>query len=153
MKRIVAVLCVVVLMLSLGACTSKTPKTAAEFTQIMESAGFTVTDESDSANGMEYYITSLHMAEGEDYDFEFCVFDDVESAEGLFKYLKENMDDKYPVGAITTSVSIGNYSYYTLSVDGNFYLLSRIDNTLLCCEAYEINKDEVVDHVEKLGYK
>ena len=45
------------------------------------------------------------------------------------------------------------YKYYAFTADGNFYIISRIDQTMLYCVADSAYKDEIIGHIEKLGYK
>lgn len=153
MKKLIAILCVVMMVFALGACTSKTPKNPEEFTQIMEAAGFDVEDETSDVDEFPVNVSSFLIAEGNDYDFQYCMVEDEDAAKLLFKTIKGYAEDEFRVGAVTTSVSLGNYDYYALTDDGEFFLFARIDNTMIFCATDKMYKEEVVDYAEQLGYK
>ena len=51
-----------------------------------------------------------------------------------------------------TSVSMKNYSKYSLSTGGKFKVVSRIDNTVVYLNVDSNNKDAVRDLLDELGY-
>ena len=151
-KMVIVLISVVILMCSLVGCSSKTAIDADTFVKTMYAENFTVTDVTNEieANGL---VTSLLVASNENYEIEFYVLTDNNTAASIFHNSKESYDDEYSVRTTSLSVTLGNYSYYAFVADGGFHMIARIDNTMLWCDADKAYKDEIIALVEKLGYK
>lgn len=61
--------------------------------------------------------------------------------------------ESYKIGlSAEKSTSFKNNSTYSLSSDGYYMYLSRVENTLLYIRVKDIYKDKVKTIVDKLGY-
>ncbi|MBQ8249729.1 MAG: hypothetical protein IJY93_07625 [Clostridia bacterium] len=151
-KSVAVVMLIVSLILLLSACTSdKTAKTADEFTTLMEGKGFTVLDvtEDTETNGL---ANAVLIAMNDNYQIEFYDLIDNESGEGVFYNNQDIFDSANSVKTMSTEVSTSNYNYYSFTGGDEFYLIARIDNTMLYCVAAKDYKTEIKDIVKELGY-
>ncbi len=155
MKKIkiaIVLISAVMLMCIMCGCSSKTAIDAETFTKTMESESFIITDVTNDTetNGL---ATSVLIAANENYKIEFYVLTDNDTGEGVFYNNKQLFDDEHSVKTMSSEFTTGNYNYYAFNADGNFHMIARVDNTMLWCEAEKTYKDEIVDLIEKLGYK
>lgn len=134
-------------------CASKTPQTPDGFIQVMEDAGFEVKDVTEEAEDTDDLATSVLFAVGENYQIEFYELVDNETGAGVFYNNREIFDNEHSVKMMSLSLSSNNYDYYAFNADGQFYMIARIDNTVLYCVADKEYRSEIVDLVETLGYK
>ena len=151
-KIAIAFVSIVVLMCTLCSCSAKTAIDAETFTKTMEAENFTVTDVTSNTetNGL---ATSVLVAENENYQIEFYVLTNNDTGESVFYNNRNLFDDEHSVKTMASETSYGNYNYYAFSADGNFHLIARVDHTMIWCEADKAYKEEIVDLVQKLGYK
>ena len=70
----------------------------------------------------------------------------------MFESNKDYFKDREGSTRVTSSYSIGNYNLYSLTSNGDYMYLCRVDNTLLYIDVEDEYKDEVKDIVEELGY-
>lgn len=144
--------CVLLLAGALCGCSSKTAITAADFTQTMETEGFTVMDVTAETETNDL-ATAVLIAANQNYQIEFYVLTDADTGEGVFYNNRQLFDDDHSVKTLSSEVSSDNANYYAFNADGNFHMISRVDNTMLWCEADQTYREEIVALVEKLGYK
>lgn len=52
----------------------------------------------------------------------------------------------------SSTASMKNYSTYSLTTNGKYKYLSRIDNTLIYIDASDDYKDAIKDIIKELGY-
>ncbi len=152
-KAISFILLVAMLTIILSGCGgSRTPLSTDEFTQIMETVGFDVQDVTadTDTNGLG---NAVLIAVGENYQIEFYELVDSETGEQLFGYEKAIFDEAESVKVLSTEMNVNNYNYYAFTGGDTFYLIARIDNTLIYCVASNEYKSEIVDHIKALGYK
>lgn len=94
------------------------------------------------------------MASNEDdgYQIEFFVSPDESKAIKKFNTVKNNFAAEKESSSSESSVSVSNYSKYTLTTNGWYYVVSRIGNTFLYVVTASENKDAVNSVLEALGY-
>ena len=152
LNLILSTLMVLTIVFALAGCSPKTPTTAENFTETMEKADFEVTDvtETTDSNGL---ATAIIVATKDDLKLEFWELTDSETADDIFYQNKSNFTDSHPVQTMSKSTTYQNYDYYSFLSDGDFHLITRIDNTMLYCEIDESDKDEILELVKELGYR
>jgi len=153
-KRIVALLLsFAMIACTLAGCSPRTPTTIEAFTQTMEAEGFTMVDVT-ATTDTQGLATNVLLAINEDhrYQIELFILADNETGEGMFTYNKSYYDSEYAAKSSVTEIFTNNYNYYAFTAGGQFHVVTRIDNTLLYCDADSAYKDEIVDLIEKLGY-
>ena len=145
-------LAVLLLLTLLTGCGDKTPQTAEGFTEIMEAADFIVQDvAADTETGGT--VTTLLIAEGENYELQFGEFTDSESCKEIYNQSRQAFNEENPVRTMSLETSMGNYNYYAFTAGGEFHLVARIDNTMLYCVADVAYRSEIIDFAETLGYR
>ena len=152
-KRIlISILCVVTIICCLTGCSPKTAQTVSGFTEFMEAAGFEVQNvtANTETNGL---TTAVLIAACENYQIEFSVLKDSETGEFVFTMAKNLFDEEYSVKTMSLKVEIGDYNYYSFTADGNFHMITRIENTMIWCVADKAYKEEIVDCIKALGYR
>ena len=154
MKKKVKVLVVLILVLlcSTSCKLNKTPKDLQTFSEIMEAEGFSLLDATDQFE--EGSVESVTLAVNEKYQIEFFVMQDEASAVRAFAQNKYEFElyEKATGRASYTSVTMGNHGSYKLTAAGDFYVVSRIENTFLYIVTEVENKDDVNNILKKLGY-
>ena len=131
----------------------KTAISASDFKSTMEDKDFYITDAKSQFSGADY-IEHVYVAVSEDYGYqvEFYEMTDEDDAVSFFNDNKEIFEDSKGSGSSETSTSLKNYSKYTLSTNGKYKVVSRIDNTVIFLNVDDEYKDEVKDLLNELGY-
>lgn len=151
MKLKALCVCVVVIALLLTACGSKTALTNDQFAEKMEAAGYQIVDATDQFGEGEVEAVTLAIKD-DVYQIEFYVLPSNDQAVSAFNGNKSDFEQMKTSGSSTGEVSLGNYSYYGLTTDEGYYVVSRIDNTMIFINTSSEYKDEIKDVVKELGY-
>ena len=142
----------IMLMFSLFGGLPQTAITAEAFMQTAKAENFAVSDMTDEID-TQGVAASVLVAYGENYNIEFYVTADEENGESMFYHSKKLLDDEHPFKAISSEAAFKQYNYYAFTADGGFYMISRIGNTMIRCEADQEYRKEIIEIAEKLGYK
>ncbi len=130
----------------------KTSISADNFSAIMESKGYVMTDTTSQFSQYENYMLKSYVAQKSDYQIEFYELSTIENAISMYNTNKAKFESqKSSVSAGATS-SMKNYSTYSLSTNGKYKYLARIDNTLVYVDVDENYKDIVKDIMKEIGY-
>lgn len=142
-----------VMVLSFVGCAKKDPITSQVFNDTMTQSGYTINDIQEQYDDLGF-VTEAYIAVDEtaSYQIEFYVLSDKERAVKMFDGNKQNLEENKASSHISTSVSAGNHSKYTLTADSEYVLISRIDNTVIYAKTALDYKDAVNTAVEALGY-
>ena len=151
-KMIALFLCLILLLGMMTACQKKMPLTAAGFTEIMENAGLEVRDDSDAIDE-DSLPTAVMYAAGKDYLIEYYAFADSQTAQRCFDSNQKDFDEENPRKTMTVQITSGRYDYYAFTTSDQFYVLTRIENTMVGCITDAQYKQAVLEHIEALGYK
>ncbi len=151
-RLLMGVLCFVVLF-TLTGCGNKTSITSADFKSKMESKGYTVQDATSQMSEYDY-INQVYIAISSDstYQIEFYELSDSDYASSFFNNNKKTFENSKSSGSAETSVSAGNNAKYTLTTNGKFKVVSRIDNTVIYLNVDDDYKSSVKDVLKDLGY-
>jgi hypothetical protein len=133
-----------------GCSTNKTALTASGFEAKMEEAGFEIYDITDQYE--EGLLQAAYVAMKEDYRLEFYVLNTNDDAKAMFNANQSDFEDLRSGNSSYNSVDIGNHSSYKLTTEDGYYVLSRIDNTLVFVKTDKKNKDAISNTLKNLGY-
>ena len=127
--------------------------TANEFKTFMQDKGYSVLDETNLYSQYDY-VKQVCIAEQTDnsYQIEFYELSDVEHANTIYNNNKSKLETSKGNVSGETSVSMKNYSKYSLTTDGKYNVISRIDNTLIFLEVDSNYKNVVKELLDELGY-
>ena len=149
MKKLV--LALVAASLMLVGCGNKESITASTFTSTMEEKGFEVADVAEQYEDEE--IKNVVIAMNEDYQVEFYVFSTEDRASAVFAGNKDTIESLSSGNSVNTSVSMGNFATYSLTTSENYYIVSRIGNTVMYANVGVAHKDAVSSIISEFGYK
>jgi len=130
----------------------KTPITADTFNFTMQSKGYIMTDSTWQFAQYENYMTKSYIAQKAGYQIEFYELSSVENAIDMYNTNKLIFELQETDASVSTTASMKNYSKYSLSTNGKYKYLSRIDNTFIYVDVDESYKDTVKDLMKELGY-
>ena len=151
-KILLFVVCFLFIILASG-CSSKEAIEAEDFKVIMSGLEFTISDATDEYVQNEY-VTKVYVAvsSNEEYKIEFYEFSDGSSGLDFYNSIQTKFENSKTGSSVYSSVNLGNYSKYTLSTDGKYKVVSRIDNTAVYLDVDDVYKDEVKGILDNLGY-
>lgn len=135
------------------ASKSKPSISATEFSTIMNSKGYKITDASDQLAQYEY-VTKVYIAgnKSTNYQIEFYELSDDTMAKSFFNQNKTKFENQKESASAETNVKGKNYSKYTLTTGNKYKVLSRIDNTVIYLDVDNSYKEEVKNILSELRY-
>ena len=152
-KRRVFVLLMAAVMLfgCLCGCGIEKRKDAMDFddaVEKLEDMGYTVSvvDE-----GLTEGFRRVAHAEDDGLIIEFCEMDALENSLALQQNYKEQKQNGQTVSA-STSTSGENYKVEHFTVDGDYYIIAAVDDTVLLVRGDKDMKDEIKDIAKSFGY-
>lgn len=155
---IIAIIAVVIVVAIVGVIfinlnKEKTSITASDFYTIMSQKGYVVQDSSSQFSDYNY-VKNSYIADSKDYSYQIEFYELVDDSyatsfynnnKSIFESLKGNVSAE-------TSVGLKNYSKYTLSSNGKYMVVSRINNTVIYVDVDDSYKDTVNSLLSELGY-
>lgn len=131
----------------------KTPITSSDFKTTMESKGYVVTDATSQFSGYDY-VKKVYVAQSSDasYQIEFYQMSDESYAATFYSNNKSIFASSAGTSTGNTEFSGKNYSKYSLTSNGKYQYISRIDNTVVYLSVDSSYVDNAKDIVKKLGY-
>jgi|GEM_PF-1897596 len=123
-----------------------------KFTSIMEDKGLKIYDVTDQFG--EDYVKSATIAYNEktNYQIEFIVFSDEDSAKNAFNLNKNTFEKIKTETSEEVSTSNEKISEYALTTEDKYMYISRRNNTLLYLNIDGSYKIEVANLITKIGY-
>ena len=148
---VIAVAIVGVIFINLN--KEKTSITASDFYTIMSQKGYNVQDANSQFSDYNY-IKQVYLAASKDYSYqiEFYELLDDSYATSFYNNNKSIFESSKGNVSAETSVGLKNYSKYTLSSNGKYMVVSRIDNTVIYVNVEDNYKDTVKSILDELGY-
>ena len=149
-KLIIVSILLILIMFSLVGCGDKTAISSETFKSKMQDK--------------EYYIYNATSQFGDDveevyyailsdkYRIQFYKFSDIEHTENAFSKSKSDFEVVGENSKPTTNTSASNTQKYILDNNGQYMVLSRIDNTLIQIIASSEYKSEIDKILKELGY-
>lgn len=125
---------------------------AKQFYDEMEDEGYVMVNI--TAQYASYGIDEAYLAvkPNQEYQIEFYELSSISKAESMFESNKEFFKDRAGSSRVTSSYGFGNYDIYSLTSNGDFMYLCRIDNTLLYIDVDDSYKKEVKEIIDELDY-
>lgn len=144
---------VVAMMFTLSGCGDKTALTVEGFTQQAQDQGCTVSDAT-AQFASEAVIESATIAKHADgWQVEFYVLTDEAAAVNMFDYNKSTFEEsKGSSASAEASTNMGNNASYSLTIDGNYMFVCRVDNTVVYVSEDSAHKDAVKSLIKAMGY-
>lgn len=159
-KIIIAIAIILVIFLAIGigitkmVNTTKQAITANEFVSNMQAKGWYITQDVKSQFEEYEYIKEAYIAATEDYSYklEFYELSDENYATMFYNTNKSIFEAYKDNSSVETNFNGKNYSKYTLNTNGQYMLLSKIDNTVIYLKVDSENKDSINKLMKELGY-
>lgn len=155
---IIAIIAVVIIVAIVGVIfinlnKEKTSITASSFYTTMSQKGYSVQDANSQFSEYDY-IKQVYIAASKDYSYqiEFYELLDDSYAISFYNNNKSIFESSKGNTSAETSVGLKNYSKYTLSSNGKYMVVSRIDNTVIYVKVDDSYKDTVKSILNELGY-
>ena len=151
-KIVLGVICVLLIFMATG-CGNKTVMSSNDFKTNMENKGYVVEDATSQFEAYGY-VSQVYVAinSGFTYQIEFYELSDTDRAVNFFNNNQSIFEDSKGSVSSETSVAMGNYSKYTLTTNGMYKVLSRIENTVIYVNVDEEYKEDVQTILEEFGY-
>lgn len=131
----------------------KTSITASDFYTTMSQKEYNVQDSSNQFS--EYnYVKQAYIAgsKNNSYQIEFYELEDDSYATQFYNNNKSIFESSKGTNSVESNVELKNYSKYTLSSNGKYMIVSRIDNTVIYVNVDNNYKDAVNSLLKDLGY-
>jgi len=151
-KTIILLALLLIMTLTLSACSLMKPKTVLtpeEFKTKMETAGLTVEDATDQFN--EETLELLLIAYNDDYQIEFYVMDTDANAEQAFAGNVQNFEELSGVKS-TTKTNGSNFNTFVMTLDDKYAIVSRVGNTFVYIDEQTEDRDAIRELMKTLGY-
>ncbi len=149
---------VLVIVVGLGALFAflnreKDPVTSDEFKSLARENGYGLADATEQFAQYDFIDeVCLAIYPDNSHQIEFYVFTDTEFASQFYANNKAIFEQSKGNAAASSNVNLKNYSKFTLSTDGRFKVLSRIDNTVIFVNVDDSYKGQVKNVLKALGY-
>lgn len=152
MKRLKGILSIILLtsILLVTGCSNKKSISADEFKQKLEEKQYTIIDRTDNFNdGTKVYSATNP---NNSHQIVFYEFSNNDTAINFYDQNKSSFEESKGSGYNDSSISLANYSKYTLETSNEYKVISRIDNTLIIFNVNKSEKAAVKKVIEELGY-
>lgn len=148
---VIAVIVITIVFISLN--KEKTSITAEEFKTKMEEKGYHVIDATEQFASYDY-VKKVYLATNEDYSYklEFYELADDNYATLFYNNNKAILEASKGSVSAENSVAVKNYAQYSLSSNGKYMIVSRINNTVLYASVEDTYKDSIKGMVEEIDY-
>ncbi len=151
LKNILFVLITIVILATAGC--GKKAITEDGFTSAVEGIGLSVNDDTETYSDTAGITKSLYgVKDDRSESYEFYRFKTPEDAGVQFDSLRIQIGDAEAEDKVEVNLSGKNYSLYKADVDGLYYHVCRIDNTLFFGSSVKDKKKEIEDFAKKIGY-
>lgn len=127
--------------------------TASEFVSSIQSRGY-ITQDIKSQFEEYDYIKEAYIASTRDYSYqlEFYELLDENYATMFYNTNKSIFESYKDNSSVETNLDGKNYSKYTLKVNEQYMLLSKIDNTVIYLKVDSENKNSINKLLKEIGY-
>lgn len=127
--------------------------TAPEFVNNMQSRRYITQDVKSQFEEYDY-IKEAYVASARDYSYqlEFYELSDENYATMFYSTNKSIFESYKDNSSVETNIDGKNYSKYTLKVNEQYMLLSKIDNTVIYLKSDIKNKDSINKLLKEIGY-
>lgn len=146
-------LCVVIVSIFTG-CQNKVTITSDFFKSTLESKGYQLSDITEEYDDYGIQTEVLMAVDSEEINVEFQFHQMIgeEEAQTRFYDNKKFWDEKEGERSRCTELSAANYDKYTLQIDGEYVVFSRVADTLIIVHTSSEYRDEVKEILDSIGY-
>lgn len=130
----------------------KTPISASTFNTTMENKGYVMTNSTSQFAQYPNYMLESYVAQKTGYQIEFYELTSEENAISMYNTNKAKFESQKTNASASATASMNNYATYSLTTNGKYKYLSRIDNTLVYIDVDENYKDIVKEIMKEIGY-
>lgn len=144
-------LCLMIIILLTG-CKNKKAINSNDFKEKATSNNYIVSDitsQFEKSKIVENAVTANKLGA---WVVEFYTLKNDSSAKYMFNYNKEKVSSEKVKNSKEVSSSSGNFSTYSLTNNGYYIYICKVDNTLLYTKVNEQYKNEVNKFIQELGY-
>ena len=148
-----ATLLIVALAAALICFAMNNPKsvTSSEFSSFMEAKGFSVSDKTDD-DGINRGITEAVVSAIEsDMNVQYRSFINEKYAQDFYEGIRQAYISQYP-GDLKEKDGKNRESIRLAADFGHYFIVSRIENTVIVAETYNSQSEEMNDIIKKIGY-
>lgn len=132
---------------------NKEPITASEFKNEMEELDFEIVDVKNQFAQYDFVEKAyVALEEDSDYQIEFYKLDEEDDAMDFYDNNKKIFQSQKGSTSAETNVNFKNNSKYTLTTNGEYKVVSRIEDTVIYLNVDKEYKDEVKEILKELGY-
>ncbi len=131
---------------------TKTSIDAETFKTRMEGLGYSIVDATNQFDSSLVNKVYIALDSTRSYQIEFYEQYSNEAAQGSFITNKTKMENAKTSSSMSTSLTGQNYERVTQDSGGEYWVVSRIDNTFIFVNTNSANKDAVNNALESLGY-
>ncbi len=135
-----------------NSANTKTAITADTFAEIMQQKGYEVGDVTIQFAQYGDYMKKAYGARTSTHQIEFYELSTVANAMDMYNTNKNIFESQKGGTSSYSTVSKGNYNTYTLTTNGKYKYICRVDNTFIYMDVAEEYKDVVKNIVSELGY-
>ena len=132
--------------------SNKPSLTPEDFASAMEELGYTIYDTTEEVNDESVEKGLLAGNSDESYYIEYYDMISDQDAIDLFYGIKTTMEAEKGSVSSETNVGIGNNAKYTLTSNGSYAVVSRINDTVVCTATEDTYKDEIQTALKTIGY-
>ena len=151
-KKIGIILTVVVMTFLLTGCGTKSVKTTKDFTALANSYDLSTQNVKESQYSSDNSIKEGYVAYNNNWQIEFYVLDTVKTASSNYDTNVEIFNESKGNSSSYVEFEGKNYKSYSLSSNGQFMYICRVDNTFIYANVSEEYKDDVKAFIKEFGY-
>lgn len=150
---IIVAIAVIVGVLLFSITKEKASITASDFYSTMQQKGYVVQDAKSQFADYDY-IKQVYIAANSDYTYklEFYELEDTSYAVNFYKNNKAIFEESKGNVSAENSIEGKNHAKYTLSSNGQYMVVSRINNTVMFVKVEDAYRDTVKSILKELGY-
>ena len=130
----------------------KTPISAITFNTKMQEKGYITTETTNQFVQYGNYMKKSYVAQKTGYQIEFYELSSEENAIGMYNTNKTKFESQKSNSSAHSTISMNNYATYSLTTNGKYKYLSRINNTLIYVDVDESYKEVVKEIMKEIGY-
>ena len=150
-KKIILSIFVLLMVITLTGCKSKTPLNPGEFKIQMQNKNYTVQDATNQFSSNPE-IKQVYIALNSNYQIEYYEIDTEENAKLFYKDNRTIFEQSKGNTSTYTTKEYGNYQIYKLKTNGKYKVIARIGNTAIYLDVDNTYKSEIDSILDYLGY-
>ena len=151
-KTILTIILCGIMVLGLTGCGKKTVISNSDFTIKAQENNYTVVDVTSQYSSYDVIEKATVAKSSDGWQVEFYTLKDKSEASKMFNTNKTKFEGYKGSTSTESSSSMSNYSKYSLTSNGYYMYLCRVDNTLLYVRVKDNYKSTVKDFIKELGY-